>query len=53
MLGESDRHGEFPRSDPIPPLMVGTTIAERAGIDAQARAEMGVLAEGKVIEGLF
>ncbi len=53
VLGESDRRGEHPLSEPVPPLMVGTTIAELAGIDAHARAEAGVLAGGKVIEGLW
>ena len=35
------------------PLMVGTTIVELAGVDTQARAEMGVLNGGKVIDGLL
>lgn len=52
VIGESDRLGEHPLSDPITPKMVGTTIAELAGIDAQTRAEMNVLADGRVIEGL-
>lgn len=52
VIGESDRLGEHPLSDPITPLMVGTTIAELAGIDAQARAEMNVLRDGRVIDGL-
>lgn len=52
VIGESDRLGEHPLSDPITPKMVGTTIAELAGIDAQARAEMNVLTDGRVIEGL-
>ena len=53
VIGESDRLGEHPRTDPIPPLMVGTTIADLAGVDAQARAEMGVLSDGKVIDELL
>ena len=53
VIGESDRLGEHPLGDPISPLMVGTTIAHLAGIDTQARAEMNVLAGGRVIDGLF
>jgi len=33
--------------------MVGTTIAELAGINAQARAEMNVLEGGQVIDELL
>lgn len=53
VLGSSDRLGGEPRGDPVTPLMVGTTIMELAGIDAQARAELGVLRDGKVIDGLL
>ena len=53
VLGASDKLGEDPLSDPITPLMVGTTIMELAGLDAQARAELRVLPEGKVIDGLL
>src|SRR5262249_31937493 len=53
VLGSSDRYGEEPRGDPVTPLMAGTTIAELAGIDAQTRAELGVLPGGKVIDGLY
>ena len=53
VIGESDRLGEHPLTEPISPKMVGTTIAELAGIDTQARAEMNVLDGGRVIEGLI
>lgn len=53
VIGTSDKRGEHPRSEPISPLMVGTTIAHLAGIDAQARAEMNVLASGTVIDALL
>ena len=33
--------------------MVGTTIAELAGVDSQARAEMRVLEGGEVIHELL
>ncbi len=53
VLGASDKLGEDPLSNPITPLMVGTTIMELAGIDTQARAELRVLSEGRVIDGLL
>jgi hypothetical protein len=53
VVGASDTRGERPRTEPITPLDVGTTIAQLAGIDSQARAEMNVLAGGKVIDGLL
>lgn len=53
VIGTSDRRGEFPLDQPISPLMVGTTIAQLAGIDARARAEMNVLSGGAVIDGLL
>jgi len=52
VIGESDRLGQHPKTDPIPPLMVGTTICELAGVDTQARAEMKVLSGGELIEGI-
>jgi hypothetical protein len=53
VIGQSDRLGEHPLTDPISPKMVGTTIAELAGINTQFRAEMNVLDGGQVIEGLL
>jgi hypothetical protein len=53
VIGTSDSRGERPRSEPITPLMVGTTIAHLAGIDTQARAEMNVLPGGQVIDALL
>ena len=52
VIGESDRRGEDPVTEPITPLMVGTTVAELCGVTAQTRAEMQVLDGGKVIEEL-
>jgi uncharacterized protein (DUF1501 family) len=52
-IGESDARGEHPATDPITPAMVGTTILELAGIHSQARAELRVLAEGRVIHELL
>ncbi len=52
-LGESDRLGASPRTGPVvTPLMVGTTIAELAGVDSQARAALRVLDGGAVIHEL-
>ena len=53
VIGESDRLGEYPLTTPFTPLMVGTTIAELAGINAQARTEMNVLDGGHVIPELM
>jgi uncharacterized protein (DUF1501 family) len=52
VIGESDKLGEHPVTTPITPLMVGTTIAQFAGVDTEARAEMRVLDGGRVIEEL-
>ena len=52
VIGASDRKGEDPVTTPITPLMVGTTIAELAGIDTQRRAQMKVLDGGTLIPGL-
>ena len=52
-LGESDKLGEDPITDPISPLMVGTTLAEFAGVTTADRAEMNVLPGGQVIDGLL
>jgi hypothetical protein len=53
VLGESDRWGQHPITAPITPAMVGATILETAGLDAQVRAEMRILPEGRVIHELF
>ena len=53
VIGHSDRLGQHPVSEPITPLMAGTTIAELAGVDAGARAAMRVLDGGKVIRELL
>lgn len=53
IIGASDKLGAHPQSEPISPLMVGTTIAQLAGVDAQARAELNVLSGGRVIDALF
>jgi uncharacterized protein (DUF1501 family) len=53
VIGASDRLGEDPITAPITPVMVGTTIAELAGMDSQLRAEMKVLDGGTVIHELL
>ncbi len=53
VIGESDRLGQEPATDPVTPGMVGATILEAAGLDAQARAEMRVLQQERVIHELF
>lgn len=53
VIGESDRQGEHPATDPVTPAMVATTVLQLAGVDAEARAEMRVLEEGRVIDRLL
>ncbi len=53
IIGDSDAQGEHPLTDPVTPAMVGTTILELAGMDTAARAQMGVLEGGRVIEELL
>lgn len=52
-IGRSDKLAEDPVTSPITPLMIGTTIAELAGLDTQARAEMSVLDGGSTIHELL
>jgi uncharacterized protein (DUF1501 family) len=52
-VGESDRRGEFPATEPVTPAMVGTTMLELAGVTSEARARLQVLPEGRAIEGLL
>jgi hypothetical protein len=53
IVGETDKVGGDPITSPITPVMIGTTIAELAGVSAQARAEMRVLDGGRVIHELL
>ena len=53
IVGESDPRGEYPVTEPVTPEMVGTTMLQLAGMDQQSRAELNVLEEGRVIEGLL
>lgn len=53
VIGTSDKYAEAPLTTAIPPLMVGTTICELAGVDTQARAELRVLDGGTVIQELL
>jgi hypothetical protein len=54
VIGTSNKRGETPQSGPVvTPLMVGTTIAELAGIHAQSRATLRVLDGGSPIRELL
>lgn len=53
VIGESDKLAQDPLSNPITPAMIGTTICHLSGIDVQARSELDVLPEGRVIDELF
>lgn len=52
VIGESDRTGSEPITEPITPAMMGATMLELAGISSQARAEFRVLPNGRVIDEL-
>ena len=52
VVGESDRGGFEPVTQPITPAMTATTILELAGIRSEQRAELRVLPDGIMIEGL-
>lgn len=52
-IGQSDAKGEYPLTEPITPLMAGTTIGELCGVGAQQRAELKVLDGGSVIHELL
>jgi hypothetical protein len=53
VIGESDGRGEYPKTEPITPAMVGTTMMELAGVSSAARAQMRVLDKGRVIHELL
>jgi len=53
VIGDSDKTGSAPLTEPVTPAMVGATIMEMSGVDAQARAEFRVLPEARVIHELF
>jgi Protein of unknown function (DUF1501) len=52
-IGQSDPRGELPKTTPITPQMVGTTILELAGVSTQKRAEYRVIEGGQVIDELL
>ncbi|MCA9264316.1 MAG: DUF1501 domain-containing protein, partial [Planctomycetales bacterium] len=53
VIGATDRTGAEPTTEPVTSLMVGTTIAEACGMNSQTRAEMHVLKDGRIIDGLL
>ena len=53
VIGDSDKLGENPLTEAITPAMVGATVLETLGIDAQARAELRVLQGARVIHELY
>jgi len=53
VVGLSDPRGEHPLVDPVTPAMVGTTMLELAGVTGAARARLGVLPDGRLIDGLL
>ncbi len=53
VIGESDSHGNDPLSDPVTPLMVGTTMLDQLGIHSEQRARLRVLPGGTLIDQLL
>lgn len=53
VVGESDRRGFEPTTHPTPPAATAATILELAGIRSAQRAELRVLPDGSLIEGLL
>ena len=53
VIGESDKTASAPITEPVTPGMVGATILDLAGVDSQARAELRVLPDSRVIHELF
>ncbi|MBL8794506.1 MAG: DUF1501 domain-containing protein [Planctomycetia bacterium] len=53
VIGESDRTGSEPITEPITPAMIGTTMLELSGVTSQQRAEFRVLPSGRVIDELI
>ena len=53
VIGDSDKTGGAPLTEPITPGMVGATVLELAGVDSQARAELRVLPGERTIHELF
>ncbi len=53
VVGDSDRTGSAPLTEPVTPGMVGATVLELAGVDSQARAELRVLPGQRVVHELF
>jgi Protein of unknown function (DUF1501) len=53
VIGESDKLGMDPITEPVTPAMMGATILELAGVNSQARAELRVLPGGHSIDGLI
>lgn len=53
VIGDSDERGEYPKTTPTTPEMVGVTMLELMGIGTQQRAELKVLDGGHVIDDLL
>jgi hypothetical protein len=53
VVGESDRRGEYPATEPVTPAMVGTTMLELMGVNSASRAGLRVLEGGRVIHELL
>ena len=53
VIGDSDKTGSLPLTEPITTGMVGATMLDLAGVSSAKRAELGVLTGSRVIHELF
>ncbi|WP_020475333.1 DUF1501 domain-containing protein [Zavarzinella formosa] len=53
VIGDSDKTGSSPLTEPITPGMAGATMLDLAGVSSAKRAELGVLGGTRVIHELF
>ncbi len=53
VIGDSDKTGSSPLTEPVTPGMVGATMLDLAGVSSAKRAELGVLTGTRVIHELF
>ncbi len=53
VIGDSDKTGSAPLTEPVTPGMVGATMLDLAGVSSAKRAALGVLTGTRVIHELF
>ncbi|MFO0964542.1 MAG: DUF1501 domain-containing protein [Gemmataceae bacterium] len=53
VIGESDARAERPRAHPLTPGDLAATVHQAVGVTSETAATLGVVVNGRVIEGLF